>query len=126
MQAEDAEVVDRYLKGEARAVGTVDSWILWNLTAGAMHATDAGNASRTLLFDINALEWSDELLELFGIPRACMPRIVSSTGAGAGEATAVGRLPGIPVAALVADSHAALYGHRCVRRGTAKACQLAR
>lgn len=105
--------------GEARA-GTVDSWILWNLTGGAVHATDPGNASRTLLFDIHTLAWNDELLELFGVPRACLPEVVTSAGVVTGEAASLRRLPDTPVAGLAADSHAALLGHGCLRQGSAK------
>jgi glycerol kinase len=105
--------------GDACA-GTVDSWLVWNLTVGAAHVTDVGNASRTLLFDIDRLAWSDELLELFDIPPACLPTPEPSSGV-VGEAVAAGRLPAVPIAALVADSHAALYGHGCLRPSTAKA-----
>src|SRR5262245_22985402 len=62
------------------AVGTVDSWVLWNLTGGHVHATDASNASRTLLYDIGALQWSDELLSLFGVPASVLPEVRPSSG----------------------------------------------
>ena len=64
--------------GELR-FGTVDSWLVWNLTKGEVHVTDVSNASRTMLFNINTLEWDDELLELFGIPRSMMPKVCSSS-----------------------------------------------
>lgn len=107
------------VRGEICA-GTVDSWILWNLTGGRLHATDAGNASRTLLLDIRTLDWSDELLAIFDIPRACLPTVVSSWGE-VGEAVALGRLPSIPITAVLADSHAALFSHGGGEPGTAKA-----
>jgi glycerol kinase len=100
--------------------GTIDSWLLWNLTGGALHATDAGNASRTLLFDLHRLEWSDELLELFDLPAAFLPHVLVSGGT-VGETVPIGRLPALPVAAVAADSHAALYGLGCFEAGTAKA-----
>ena len=106
-------------RGEACA-GTIDSWLAWNLSGGELHVTDAGNASRTLLFDIHKLEWSRELLELFDLPAAFLPQVVSSAGA-QGETATLGRLPALPIAALAADSHAAIYGLGCDRPGSAKA-----
>jgi len=100
--------------------GTVDSWLVWNLSGGALHVTDAGNASRTLLFDLRRLCWSEELLDLFGLPAAFLPRVVPSFGV-PGETVRQGPLPCVPITAVTADSHAALYGLGCVRRGTAKA-----
>lgn len=107
------------ISGDACA-GTVDSWLAWNLTGGELHVTDAGNASRTLLFDIHRLAWSDQLLALFDVPPTCLPRIVAS-GEVVGETVPQGAIPRAPLAALVADSHAALYGLGCLRAGTAKA-----
>ncbi len=101
--------------------GTVDSWLLWNLSGGALHATDAGNASRTLLLDLHSLDWSDELLQLFEIPRSCLPVVVPSCDGALGESAPNGRLPELPIAAVTADSHAALYGLGCSRPGSAKA-----
>jgi glycerol kinase len=101
--------------------GTVDSWLVWNLTGGALHVTDAGNASRTLLFDLHRLDWDDELLELFEIPSACLPAVVPSCDGTLGESSLPGRLSGLPIAAVTADSHAALYGLGCTGAGTAKA-----
>lgn len=100
--------------------GTVDSWLLWNLTGGAVHATDTGNASRTQLFDIYALSWSEELLDLFGVPAALLPEVRPSSGV-FGTTVAMGDLPaGVPVAAMVGDSHGALYGHGCRGPGPVK------
>jgi glycerol kinase len=101
-------------------VGTVDSWIVWNLSRGDAHLTDAGNAARTLLFDVQRLQWSDELLALFDVPAVCLPRVVPSSAVLA-EATAVGRLGSLPIAAVAADSHAALYALGCSRPGSVKA-----
>ena len=109
---------DRAEAGEL-AFGTVDSWLAWKLTNGAVHVTDATNASRTLLFDLRLGEWSDALLAEFGIPRAVLPRVVNSSGIVA-QVTAVPELAGIPIAALVGDQQAALAGQACFSAGLAK------
>ena len=101
------------------AFGTIDSWLLWQLTGGAVHATDASNASRTLLFDIHALDWSDELLDLLGIPRAVLPKVVPSSGV-VGETRCDGLPRGIPIAGIAGDQQAALFGQACHRPGMAK------
>jgi glycerol kinase len=103
----------------ALAFGTVDAWLAWKLTGGAAHVTDASNASRTLLFDLNTGDWSDELLAEFGIPRAVLPQIVDSSGV-IGPVTGVAELAGIPVAALVGDQQGALAGQACFTPGLAK------
>jgi glycerol kinase len=100
------------------AFGTVDSWLLWKLTEGAVHATDVSNASRTLLFNLQALEWDPDLLALFGVPEEVLPRIVASSGV-VGEAEFLGA--GIPVAGMAGDQQAALFGQACFRPGQAKA-----
>ncbi|HMK96540.1 MAG TPA: FGGY family carbohydrate kinase [Acidimicrobiales bacterium] len=100
--------------------GTIDSWLAWNLSGCELHITDAGNASRTLLFDIQHLAWSPQLLEIFGLPEAFLPKVVPSAGI-LGETVAQGPLPKVPLASLMADSHAALYGLGCLKPGTAKA-----
>jgi glycerol kinase len=115
----DPELRSKAAAGAACA-GTVDSWLFWNLSGGADHVTDAGNASRTLLFDLRRLDWSDELLDLFDIPSVALPRVVGSSGT-LGETAPLGKLPALPIAAVAADSHAALYGLGCERAGTAKA-----
>ncbi len=102
-------------------VGTIDSWLLWNLTGGAVHATDATNASRTQLLNLRRAEWDPELLDLFGIPLRCLPEVRPSSGV-FGHTVALGRLPaGVPVASLIGDSHAALFGHAAFRPGAVKA-----
>ncbi len=101
-------------------VGTVDSWLVWNLTGGASHVIEAGNASRTLLMSLETLEWDDELLAVFGIPRTALPQIRPSSGPFG--ATACEGLPaGLPILAVMADSHAALRGHGGGEPGIVKA-----
>ncbi len=100
-------------------LGTVDAWLIHKLTGE--HATDVGNASRTLLLALESLRWDPELLDLFGIPAGALPEIRDSD-AGFGSTRGVPGLPdGIPVVAVLADSHAALYQHGCTRPGTGKA-----
>ncbi|MET1006813.1 MAG: FGGY family carbohydrate kinase [Propionibacteriaceae bacterium] len=102
-------------------VGTIDAWLVWRLTGGAEHACDAGNASRTLLYDVVDLRWSEALLDLFGVPREVLPEVRASS-AGFGKTAGVPGLPdGIPILAVLADSHAALYGQGCDEPGMAKA-----
>ncbi|MCX5747885.1 MAG: glycerol kinase GlpK [Proteobacteria bacterium] len=102
------------------AFGTIDSYLCWRLTAGAAHVTDVTNASRTLLFDITRLAWSDELLELLGVPRAILPTVVPSSGT-IGVTRGVPGLPdGIPIAGLAGDQQAALFGQACFTPGDAK------
>jgi len=107
----------RAVRGEVLA-GTIDSWLLWQLTAGQVHATDASNASRTLLFDIHTGDWDHELLALLRIPRAMLPRIVDSSGVIA-ECCVPG-LSGIPLAGIAGDQQAALFGQACFEPGMAK------
>jgi glycerol kinase len=101
--------------------GTVDSWLLFNLTGGTVHATDASNASRTQLFDIHAQSWSEELCVLFGAPVGVLPKVEDSDAA-FGATVARGRLvAGVPIRAMMGDSHAALFGHGVRRPGAVKA-----
>ncbi|HWS57675.1 MAG TPA: FGGY family carbohydrate kinase [Actinotalea sp.] len=100
-------------------LGTVDAWLVRNLTGE--HATEAGNASRTLLLDLRTLDWHPELLAIFGIPVGALPEVRASN-AGFGATVDLGRLPaGVPVVAVLADSHSALYHHGCTRPGAGKA-----
>ncbi|HEX7838784.1 MAG TPA: glycerol kinase GlpK [Kofleriaceae bacterium] len=102
------------------AFGTVDSYLLWRLTGGAVHATDASNASRTLLFDLHELAWSDELLEVIGAPRQVLPEVVASSGT-VGLTRGVPGIPdGVPIAGLAGDQQAALFGQACFAPGDAK------
>ncbi len=97
--------------------GTIDSWILWNLTNGKVHATDHSNASRTLLMNLNTLEWDERLLELFGIPAQILPSIQPSLGSfGVTDLLGVE----IPIAAILGDQQAALFGQGCDRPGLMK------
>jgi glycerol kinase len=99
------------------AFGTVDAWLLWKLTRGDVHATDVSNASRTLLFNLETLDWDRELLELFGVPESVLPRIVPSSGR-MGEGDLLGAR--VPIAGLAGDQQAALFGQACFRPGQAK------
>ena len=97
--------------------GTVDCWLLWKLTGGTRHVTDVTNASRTLLFNIHTLQWDDEMLRLFAIPRSMMPEVVASSGA---CVTIGALLPGVPVCGIAGDQQAALFGQMCLRPGMVK------
>lgn len=106
--------------GPEVAVGTVDSWLLWNLTGGRVHATDTTNASRTMLFDIGTLAWSDELCDVFGVPLSTLPEVRPSSGRVAVTDGIPGVPDGIPVSGVAGDQQAALFGQACVRPGLAK------
>ncbi len=101
------------------AFGTVDSWLVWKLTGGRVHATDAGNASRTLLFNIHTLRWDAELLRLFNIPASVLPQVVPSSGV-LGETDAALLGEPVRIAALAGDQQAALFGQACFAPGMAK------
>lgn len=103
----------------ALAFGTVDTWLLWQLSGGRIHATDATNASRTLLCDLRSGEWDDELLRLFRVPRAVLPRIRGSSET-YGEVAAHLQASGVPIAGVAGDQHAALFGQACFTPGMAK------
>jgi len=100
--------------------GTPDTWLLWNLTGGprgGVHATDPSNAARTLLMDLRTLDWDDDLLDVMGIPRAVLPEIRSSSEV---YGNAVGDLSGVPVAGILGDQSASLFGHTCFDHGDIK------
>ncbi|MBV6522815.1 MAG: Glycerol kinase [Gemmatimonadaceae bacterium] len=99
------------------AFGTVDSWLVWNLTGGRVHVTDPSNASRTMLFDIARGEWDDDLLALFGVPRSMLPEVRTSS-----EVYGETRLLGapIPIAGIAGDQQAALFGQACTKPGMVK------
>lgn len=101
------------------AFGTIDSWLIYCLTEGKVHATDVSNASRTLLFNIHALNWDDELLTLMDIPPAVLPQIVSSSAV-IGHTCCDGLPKGIPIAGVAGDQQAALFGQACHQPGMAK------
>ncbi len=100
--------------------GTIDTWLLWNLTGGKAHATDATNASRTLLLNLKKAAWDPEILKLLKIPRAILPEVHASAFS-YGRTAAIGPLvKGIPISALVGDQQGALYGQGCYRMGEMK------
>jgi len=102
------------------AFGTIDSWLIWNLTGGRSHVTDETNASRTLLFDIHRGTWDDELLALLRVPRALLPSVVTSSEIVAPIAAGLPIPGGIPIAGIAGDQQASLFGQRCTRAGMAK------
>jgi len=100
----------RAARGELRA-GTIDSWLLWNLTGGR-HATDVSNASRTQLFNLDTLSWDPRLADIFDVPLSILPEVLASNGGfGATTAEATALPAGVPILAMAGDSHAALFGH---------------
>ncbi|GAB4516105.1 MAG: hypothetical protein Tsb0013_20700 [Phycisphaerales bacterium] len=101
------------------AFGTVDAWLVWKLTGGAVHATDVSNASRTLLWNIHEGRWDDELLGLMGVPRAVLPEVVDSSGE-VGEVAPGVPGAGAPIAGIAGDQQAALFGQLCTSPGMAK------
>ena len=112
-------VAEKAARGQA-VMGTVDSWLVWNLTGGVgggRHVTDVTNASRTLLMDLDTLDWSDDLLGAMGVPRSMMAEIVPSIGR---VGTGTGVLEGAPISAILGDQQAALFGQTCFRPGEAK------
>ncbi len=105
------------------ALGTVDAWVLWNLTGGVdggTFATEPSNASRTMLFDIRRLAWSDELLDLFGVPAAALPEVLPSSGRFGMTAASSGLPAGLPVSGIAGDQQAALFGQACLEAGMTK------
>ena len=99
--------------------GTVDTWLIWRLTRGDVHVTDVSNASRTMLFNINTLQWDDELLEMFGIPRSMMPEVRSSSEVYGHTKTTIFAHK-VPVAGIAGDQQAALFGQMCTEPGMVK------
>ena len=102
------------------AVGTVDSYLIARLTSGRRHVTDASNASRTLLFDINTGQWSGELCELFGVPMSALPEVVASTGVIASTDPDAFLGLSVPIAGVAGDQQAALFGQACYQPGSSK------
>ncbi|HEY4129304.1 MAG TPA: glycerol kinase, partial [Gemmatimonadaceae bacterium] len=115
---QEQRLFERYAPSDL-AVGTIDSWLIWQLTGGAVHATDPTNASRTMLYDINTHAWSDELCDLFGVPRDMLPTVLPSSGV---FGIARGEILGVeaPIAGVAGDQQAALFGQGCWERGTGK------
>jgi len=102
------------------AFGTIDSYLLWRLSGGQVHATDVTNASRTLLFDLHRLDWSDELCDIFKVPRALLPAVRPSQGRFCVTRGVPGLPDGVPVTGVAGDQQAALFGQGCVTPGDAK------
>lgn len=101
------------------AFGTVDSWLVYNLTKGEKHVTDVTNASRSLLLNIHTLEWDDELLELFEVPKSMLPQVCSSSELYGHTSLEIGNV-NIPIAGIAGDQQAALFGQLCTEQGMAK------
>ena len=101
------------------AFGTVDSWLIWNMTAGRVHITDPTNASRTLLYNIRTNEWDDELLDILGVPRSLLPDVRSSSEEYA-KTSERAFMPNIPIAGIAGDQQAALFGQVCTKPGMVK------
>jgi len=105
---------------ETVAVGTIDTWLVWCLTGGAVHATEPSNASRTMLFDISTMGWSATLCDLFGVPREVLPEVMATAGR-FGTTRGVAGIPdGIPISGIAGDQQAALFGQACFEPGMAK------
>ena len=109
---------DKAVAGDL-AFGTIDTWLLWKLTQGQSHATDASNASRTLLFNLREGVWDDDMLTLFDVPRAILPEVRDSSG-DFGTVTGASPLAGIPITGIAGDQQAALFGQACHQPGMAK------
>jgi len=110
------------VRNGALRAGTVDTWLIWNLTGGESFATDHSNASRTLLFDTGALRWSEKLGDIFGVPLSCLPALLPSDGHFGNTKEGMSDLPpGIPIHSVMGDSHAALFGHGIREPGPVKA-----
>jgi glycerol kinase len=119
-------ILDRYPDARPQAeagdlvFGTIDTWMLYKLTGGEVHATEPTNACRTLLYDIRSLAWDTELLEIFGVPEGMLPEVKPSSGV-FGTTVPAGALPGgVPVAGIAGDQQAALYGQGCWQPGMVK------
>ncbi len=110
---------ERARRGEI-AFGTVDSWLVWRLTGGRVHATDYSNASRTLMYDIHALEWDDDLLETLDVPRELLPEVRPSSGVFGETAPEAFFGASVPIAGIAGDQQAALFGQACYAEGMAK------
>ncbi len=109
---------ERALRGEL-AFGTIDSWLLWNLTGGGLHLTDPSNASRTMLFNLHTRAWDNDLLRLLDVPRGLLPAVRSSSEVYGETARGIFDAP-IPIGGIAGDQQAALFGQNCFKRGQAK------
>jgi glycerol kinase len=106
-------------EGDCLAFGTVDTWLVWKLTGGKVHVTDASNASRTMLFNLHSGRWDNDLLDLFRIPASILPLVRPSSDV-YGEVSSAPGLNGIPIAGIAGDQQAALFGQRCTSPGLTK------
>ncbi len=106
-------------KADQLAIGTIDTWLIWNLSGGKAHITDVSNASRTLLMNLEMLDWDEELLDLFQVPRSALPDIVDSSGSLAESSSSVTVQP-IPISGIAGDQQAALFGQVCFSPGMVK------
>jgi glycerol kinase len=109
---------DRAERGEL-ACGTIDTWLIWQLTGGRLHATDVSNASRTLLFNIHSLAWDPEILDYFRIPASLLPEVYSSAETLGESGLLTGGSP-LPIAGVAGDQQASLFGHQCFAAGASK------
>lgn len=108
------------LQNDELHAGTIDSWLLWKFTNGAVHATDVTNASRTMLFNINTLEWDSSLLTLFGIPKSILPSVQASSSLFGYTSPFLFRDNAIPITGIAGDQQASLFGHGCKQAGMVK------
>jgi glycerol kinase len=102
------------------AVGTIDAWLMWKLTGGTIHVTEPSNASRTMLFDIRSLTWSDELCDLFGVPVTALPEVRPSSGRFGVVDCGIEGIDGVPISGVAGDQQAALFGQACFEPGMTK------
>lgn len=119
---DNVEGVKELLEQDRLLFGTVDTWLIYNLTNGKVHATDVTNASRTMLFNIHTLDWDDEILELLGIPRSILPEVKSSSEiyGYAEQLSPFGSNYNIPITGVAGDQQASLFGHCCFNKGDVK------
>ena len=120
--ANNAEVKSA-LAQERALVGTIDSWLVWNLSGGVdggLHATDVTNASRTLLMNLETLDWDDELLSIFEVPRNVLPKILSSSEIYTRTSPAGPLGSAVPISGILGDQQAAMVGQVCFERGESK------
>ncbi len=116
---ENVEAAGKLAETGDLAFGTIDCWLVWKLTSGAQHLTDVSNASRTMIYNIKTLDWDDELLKIFNIPRSILPEVRSSSEI-YGEISEIEELKGIPIAGIAGDQQAALFGQMCYEKGLCK------
>nr|WP_163536315.1 glycerol kinase GlpK [Gracilibacillus sp. YIM 98692] len=116
----ETQGINEKMKEDRILIGTMDSWLMWKLTNGHIHATDYTNASRTLLFNINNLDWDSELLEIFGLDRNMLPNVRASDEF-FGNISDIQELERLPLSGVIGDSQGALFGQKCFEKGEVKA-----